>query len=176
MLPAPTAADPAVRRFERLFEYEAGCTPLVLGSLRVADMHVRDAGLAALAAPLERAIAVFSHAQAARQLWLSRVSDLAAFPADGVFPVWNLDTCEVNARAMDDAWRGFVRGLGAAGLARAVRYTSTEGRAYESAVEDILTHVVNHSSYHRGQIAHLLAQTGTRPAVTDFVAFTRVAV
>jgi uncharacterized damage-inducible protein DinB len=174
-LRTPTSADPNVRRFERLFDYEARCTPLVLDSLRRAERHVREAGLAALVPPWARAVEIFAHVQAARELWLSRVSTLGTPPPDGVFPVRTIDACETSARAMDDAWARFVRGLTGADLERPVQYTSTEGHAYESALADILTHVVNHSSYHRGQIAHLLAHTGTKPAVTDFIAFARTA-
>lgn len=54
-----------------------------------------------------------------------------------------------------------------------MRDISTEGVKYESTVLDILTHVVNHSTYHRGQIASLIAATGTKPAVTDYIALTR---
>lgn len=161
---------------DRLFKYEATCTPLVAESLDGARRHVESVGLAALAAPLERAIAVFCHVQAARELWLSRVSQLAGFPAGGVFPVLPLEAARSKAHELDELWLKFVAGLTCDSLAGKVRYESTEGDQYESALIDILIHVVNHSSYHRGQIAHLVAQTGTRPGVTDYIAFARTKV
>jgi uncharacterized damage-inducible protein DinB len=38
-----------------------------------------------------------------------------------------------------------------------------------SAVQDVLTHVVLHSAYHRGQIASLMRAGGAVPAYTDFI-------
>jgi len=36
-------------------------------------------------------------------------------------------------------------------------------------VADVLTHVVLHSAYHRGQIASLIRSGGDAPAYTDFI-------
>jgi uncharacterized damage-inducible protein DinB len=36
-------------------------------------------------------------------------------------------------------------------------------------VDDIATHVVFHSHYHRGQIASLVRAAGHTPAYTDFI-------
>jgi len=160
-------------QFLRLFEYEALCTPRVTDALRRADAAVRESGLAALAPPLERAIEIFAHIQAAKQLWLSRVSDLATFPEDGVFPVWALEKSERIATEMDKLWSAFVARQTTQTLDAPVPYTSTEGVKYESTLSDILTHVVNHGTYHRGQIALLIAQSGSKPTPTDFVALTR---
>lgn len=156
-----------------LLAYEARCTPLVMTSLQEAEERVRNSGLASLAAPLERALAIFAHMQAARQVWLSRVSTLTDFPDGGVFPGWTLDVSTRVAGEMDTLWRQWLGGLSGDDLAVMVRYTSTENIAFESSRAEILTHVVNHSSYHRGQIAALLAQTGTKPASTDYIALTR---
>jgi uncharacterized damage-inducible protein DinB len=38
-------------------------------------------------------------------------------------------------------------------------------------VRDILMHAVNHSTYHRGQVARLLRQLGAAAPETDFVVF-----
>ena len=38
-----------------------------------------------------------------------------------------------------------------------------------SSVEDVLTHVIIHSGYHRGQIAMLLGRAGHETAYTDFI-------
>jgi uncharacterized damage-inducible protein DinB len=41
-------------------------------------------------------------------------------------------------------------------------------------VEQIMIHLVNHSSYHRGQIAMLLRQNGFEPVNTDYITYDRV--
>lgn len=160
--------------YTRLFEYEARCTELVVTSLHAARETVEQLGLASLAAPYERAVAIFCHIQAARRLWLHRVGAAEApAPEDGLFPIWDIRKAERQARELDALWPRHVATLRESDLARPMSYTSTEGVAYVSTLADILTHVVNHSTYHRGQIASLVAATGTKPAVTDFIALTR---
>ena len=44
-------------------------------------------------------------------------------------------------------------------------------REYEYALEELLHHLLNHSTYHRGQVALLLRQLGATPPATDFRLF-----
>ncbi len=165
--------DTLVKHFRGLFEYEIGCTPLVHESLAQARESIKRSGLAALAAPYERAVQVWAHTQAARRIWLVRLGETIEAPSDGLFPVWPLERAHREANEMDRVWLEYISRLDEQELARVTRYTSTEGKGYDTDVRDILTHVVNHSTYHRGQIASLVAATGTKPAITDFVFFRR---
>lgn len=54
-----------------------------------------------------------------------------------------------------------------------VSYVNSEGTSFSSYVEDILYHIVNHGTYHRGQIMTLLKAEGATPLVTDFIHFKR---
>ena len=160
--------------FSRLFDYEVWCTPRVVGSLKAAKENVERLGLASLAAPFERAVAVFSHVQAARQIWLNRVAqDLTPPPPSGVSPILPLDQAASAAETLDVLWRQFLHRQSEPALHASVHFKSMDGTPHESALADILTHVINHSTYHRGQIALLIAQSGTKPAGTDFITFTR---
>ena len=51
----------------------------------------------------------------------------------------------------------------------AFRYIS--GTVGSHPLHDLLIHVVNHSTYHRGQVASMLRQVGTVPPPTDFIVF-----
>ena len=54
-----------------------------------------------------------------------------------------------------------------------IDYRSFDGRPFSSSVEEIARHVVNHGSYHRGQVALMLCLSGHAPINTDLIAFTR---
>ena len=54
-------------------------------------------------------------------------------------------------------------------LIRMVEYRNSKGEAWSNRVEDILTHVLMHSAYHRGQIALEMRASGAQPAYTDFI-------
>ena len=53
-------------------------------------------------------------------------------------------------------------------------YKTTEGKPYSNVLSDMLLHLANHSSYHRGQIATLLRQSRAVPQSTDFILFIRL--
>ena len=48
-------------------------------------------------------------------------------------------------------------------------YVNSKGEQWSTTVEDILLHVVLHSSYHRGQVAYILRAGGFTPPYTDYV-------
>jgi uncharacterized damage-inducible protein DinB len=50
-----------------------------------------------------------------------------------------------------------------------VEYRNSKGEPWSSRVEDMLTHVLFHSAYHRGQIALQMRAAGNEPAYTDFI-------
>ncbi len=52
-----------------------------------------------------------------------------------------------------------------------VSYINTRGERYAYALWRQMVHVVNHSSYHRGQITTLLRQIGAEPASTDLLVY-----
>ena len=53
------------------------------------------------------------------------------------------------------------------GLAGTLRYRNLYGQELESPLWQMVQHVANHSTYHRGQVVTLLRQTGAKPVATD---------
>ncbi len=54
-----------------------------------------------------------------------------------------------------------------------INYTTFKGDMFTNTVRDILFHVINHSTYHRGQIAADFRQTGIEPLVSDYIFYKR---
>jgi len=70
--------------------------------------------------------------------------------------------------------RRFVDELGEQGAAKVIDYTLLTGAAGSSPFWRMLQHVVNHASYHRGQITTMLRQMGAQPAKSmDMIAYYR---
>jgi len=59
--------------------------------------------------------------------------------------------------------RAFVGGLGERDVEREVQYHLLNGRPGTSRVWQMVQHVVNHATYHRGQVTTMLRQMGARP-------------
>ena len=68
----------------------------------------------------------------------------------------------------------FVKNKDESFLQQKISYKNMKGDAYENPVEEILYHMVNHGSYHRGQIITLLREAGvTQLVTTDLIAWFR---
>jgi uncharacterized damage-inducible protein DinB len=56
-------------------------------------------------------------------------------------------------------------------LTQVVSYVNLKGESFAYPLGRMLQHVVNHSTYHRGQIATLLRQLGATPLSTDLLLY-----
>jgi uncharacterized damage-inducible protein DinB len=54
-----------------------------------------------------------------------------------------------------------------------IMYTTMKGTQMENTVGDIMFHMINHSTYHRGQIAVEFRNGGLEPLVGDWVVYKR---
>jgi uncharacterized damage-inducible protein DinB len=77
-------------------------------------------------------------------------------------------------RDLEATVRALVAARGEAGTAEMFDYRSVAGMAGRSVFWHMLQHVVNHGSYHRGQVTTLLRQLGAEPPKSmDLIAFYR---
>jgi len=67
----------------------------------------------------------------------------------------------------------WLRGLRDDSLGQTIRYKTTAGVPYEAPLWQLVQHVVNHSTYHRGQVTLMLRALNARPVATDLVLWDR---
>ena len=60
-----------------------------------------------------------------------------------------------------------------ADIHRVFDYKDLKGNPYTSILSEAMQHLVNHSTYHRGQVVTMLRQAGVKPIATDMIAFYR---
>jgi len=124
-------------------------------------------GLKAGPRPSVRPRQLLAHILSAERLWLERIrTQPQSLP---VWPDFTLDQCGEQIADLARLWREFLGQISPTGLSETVVYKNSKGEPWTSTVEDILTHVVLHSAYHRGQIASQVRAGGEQPAYTDFV-------
>lgn len=115
-----------------------------------------------------------SHTVAAEWAWLSRwkgASPTALLPHDRVPDAASVRT---EWAKLEPEVRGFLRGLGPEGITRVIEYKLLNGATGATPFWQMLQHVVNHASYHRGQITTMLRQLGAQPPKSmDLIAFYR---
>ena len=52
-----------------------------------------------------------------------------------------------------------------------VKFTTAKGDSYELPLADVIAHVVNHATYHRGQLVNMMRMAGEKPESTDYFLF-----
>jgi uncharacterized damage-inducible protein DinB len=67
----------------------------------------------------------------------------------------------------------FVRGLTQADLDREIEYKTLKFGVYRNPLWQSMLHMVNHGTYHRGQVTTMLRQLGAQPILTDLMHFYR---
>lgn len=74
--------------------------------------------------------------------------------------------------ALEAGVRAFIGGLSQADADRVLEYRLLSGQPGSSTIAQLVQHLVNHSSYHRGQVTTMLRQLGAAPPKsTDMVTF-----
>ena len=116
-----------------------------------------------------------AHILGAEWIWLRRWEGES--PVEGVaaeeFPT---------VESLRDRWDPIARAQGAflakltgETLAQPLRYRQLSGAEFEQPLWQVLQHVVNHSTHHRGQVVTLLRQLGQKPPTLDLIAYYRQA-
>lgn len=145
-----------VKHLERMYAYDDWANREVIGNLRRAS---------ARASP--RSLRLMNHVVGAELLWLARLENRKAPLA--VWPELTLEQCADQVRQLAHLWPDYFADLDPDDLATTIPYANSKGEKYDSAIGDVLTHVVVHSAYHRGQIAADVRSSGGEPAYTDYI-------
>lgn len=110
---------------------------------------------------------LFSHVLNAHQVWNSRILGQPSFQ------VWQINDPELYKAIDDQNYADTLRVLREKDLSATVSYTNSRGDTFSNTVKDILFHINNHSTYHKGQLALQFKAIGIAPLVTDYIFFRR---
>ncbi len=117
------------------------------------------------------ALPLLAHVLAAEHVWLSRLRNQEATHA--VWPQLTATECEQLAEENAAGYASFVAAMSENDLQSPIRYRNSRGEEFATPAIDILTHVVIHGAYHRGQIAKVLGRNNAPDVSTDFIVFAR---
>lgn len=115
----------------------------------------------------EKAIALFNHVLNAQHIWASRILGI-----DPKYQVWDVFDVDLFEKISKENFELIAQVLKNYSLEKEILYTNSKG-SYKGIVRDILFHVVNHSTYHRAQIATMFKLQGIEPPMTDYIILKR---
>jgi len=145
--------------FLKWYSYNAWANRRVIGSLE--RQAVTD----------EKIISVMGHLVSANFIWLNRIKDLPKSKYE-LWGTYDVPTLKMMIGEADEQWMSFIREN--ENFDRILKYKNYVGDYFENNVQQIMIHLVNHGSYHRGQVAMLLRQKGYEPINTDYITYDRV--
>jgi uncharacterized damage-inducible protein DinB len=113
------------------------------------------------------------HTLGAQWIWLERFKGVSPTQGwdEGEFP--DIVALSERWRAIEahrDAW---FRGLRLEAVSKRITYRSLKGDPFSAPLWQLVQHVVNHSTFHRGQVVAMLRQLGLTPPATDMVLWDR---
>ncbi|MCL6458098.1 MAG: damage-inducible protein DinB [Gorillibacterium sp.] len=131
-----------------------------------------------LTEPLPKPIHLFTHVLSAEKVWLTRLNGedrakLSVGATSGQIDGEPLIVCEQWLRENREDYNVYFAHITEQDLLNVIAYRNTQGILHHTSVIDILTHVSEHGSYHRGQICSYLRSQGYEPVNTDYITFTR---
>jgi uncharacterized damage-inducible protein DinB len=118
----------------------------------------------------EKALALLSHVVLAESVWQMRLFGQPI--TTGIFELLSLEQLEETMGRNEAGWSTLLNST--EDYSRSLDYKMLNGTPVQSSISDILTHIFNHGTYHRAQIATHLRQAGLEPASTDFITFSRL--
>jgi uncharacterized damage-inducible protein DinB len=151
-----------------LFAYDAWANARLLAAVAAVPADQLTRGVVGGASSLRDTV---SHIVVEEWIWLQRAKgENPTVPPAGP-ATSDREGFQRQMIAVQEERRTFLARLTDEELERVVAFQSLEGQPYRHRLLDLLLHVVNHSTYHRGQAAMLLRALGAVAPETDFVVY-----
>jgi uncharacterized damage-inducible protein DinB len=155
---------------QQLFEYNAWANRR---SLSVAEKLTLEQFLQPMGSSFSSVRDTLAHIYGVERVWLERFRGISppAIPRADQFN---------DVASLRESWLKFepelltyVGGLSQYDLDRVMEYKTLRFGEYRNPLWQSMLHLINHGSYHRGQVTTLLRQHGVQPVLTDLIHYYR---
>ena len=155
---------------EKQFEYDRWANARMLGV--VAGLSP-EAFLKDLGSSFGSIRNTLAHILSAEWAWLERWNGTS--PKQMLDPAGFPDVAALRARwaQVEQEQQAFLGALSQERLEADIDYFNLQGEPVTLPLWQLMLHMINHSSYHRGQVTTMLRQVGAKPVSTDLVGFYR---
>jgi uncharacterized damage-inducible protein DinB len=117
-------------------------------------------------------VELISHIMNAEIRWLERIKKSTEIPEP--FMLRSIEEIPGLIESVNSQWVEFINSMEENDFNNLVDYRNNKGELWQTSIGDIITHIINHSTYHRAQIASLMRQMDIKPPATDYILYTRM--
>jgi uncharacterized damage-inducible protein DinB len=114
-----------------------------------------------------------AHICGAEWIWLERFQGRSPSSLPDITRFNDAASLQSHWNELEDRLLKFVREISQADLDRTLEYKTLKFGVYKNPLWQSMQHVVNHGTYHRGQVTTMLRQHGAQPVLTDLMHFYR---
>ena len=113
------------------------------------------------------------HIYGAQKIWLERWNGGMPAALPGAKDVPTLAMLRERWAGLRDDLAAFIQALTEETLVQPLAYKDLKGNPYVQPLLGQMQHLINHSTYHRGQVTTLLRLAGGTPVSTDLIRYLR---
>ncbi len=143
----------------RLVEAAANLSPVEL----IRDFHTADHSV----------LGTLAHIYAADRVWLGRIHGHPPLKFLDPEVDLHLHVLETDWPLILDRWKDWAMSLTDDSARSSLAFTDLKGNRHEQPIWQIVLHVVNHGTHHRGQVSGMLRTMGHTPPPLDLIAYYR---
>jgi uncharacterized damage-inducible protein DinB len=147
-----------IEHFRQQFEYDDWANRRTIAALEISTS--------------ERSLKVLGHILITKQEYFDRLHGKDSTGFD-FWPDVDLDGCRKLAAQTSENYRRLLTDSQDSGLDRIAKYKTSEGVPYENNYRELLTHVLTHSSIHRGNIVLKMREEDLEPPKIDYILYLR---
>lgn len=144
--------------FNQLFDYNFYCNKKLIDQFTMLEVT-----------PTEKHVLWFSHLFNAQHIWNSRITgatkDFNVFQLHAIIDFENIH--------YENQRNSFEIVTHTSDFEKRINYQNSKGQQFIHTIKDILFHIINHSTYHRGQIAIASRGNGMEPLPLDYIHYKR---
>ena len=115
----------------------------------------------------EKTVKLLNHLINAQQIWNARINN------ESEFEVWQINDWNNISKINTDNYSKTLEIIHNKSPENSIEYKNSKGEKFRNKIEDVLFHVINHSTYHRAQIATDIKNNGIEPINTDYILYKR---
>ena len=148
----------SIEHLRHLFTYDDWANRRLIVSLKTAES--------------EKCRRILAHILVTQQEYFERLYGKDSTGFD-FWPDLSLEKCSEMNKELAETYERLLSKFDDEGLGLTARYRTSEGVAYENTFREMLTHVLLHSSIHRGNIMLRLREEGLEPPKIDYIIYLR---
>jgi uncharacterized damage-inducible protein DinB len=146
------------KNYIKQFEYELWANELTIQSIKAANE------------PEERAFKILGHVVASHSIWLDKIKGLK--PSVGSWEIVELEKCMELSKINFQNWFVYLSDIKEDELSKVISFPFF-GQPAGITIGDLIIHLINHSSYHRGQIISSLKGKLDPLPLTTYIAYAK---